>query len=119
MTTQNIASDFVALLKEGKDHEAAARYNADDIVSYEAMDGPMAEMRGKEALRQKGEWWVTSHEVHSAAVEGPYVNGDSFCVRFTYDFTRKETGERLKMDEIGVYQVKGGKIASERFFYAT
>ena len=117
MTTQELASDFAALLKEGRDHEAAAKYNADDIVSYEALDGPMAEMRGKDALRQKGEWWVTNHEIHGATVEGPYVNGDRFCMRFAYDFTRKETGERLKMDEIGVYEVKGGKIVSERFFY--
>ncbi len=118
MTTRELAADFVALLKQGRDHDAAAKYNAADIVSYEAMDGPMAEMRGSEALQQKAQWWTGNHEVHSAEVTGPYVNGDSFCVRFVYDFTRKETGERLTMDEIGVYVVKDGKIASERFFYA-
>lgn len=56
MTTDQIAKDFVALLKEGKHHEAANRFNADDIVSYENMPGPMAVCRGKEAVRQKGEW---------------------------------------------------------------
>jgi ketosteroid isomerase-like protein len=117
MTTQELADDFVALLKQGRDHDAAKKYNAADIVSYEPMDGPMAEMRGNEALSKKAEWWVTSHEVHGAEIEGPYVHGDTFAVRFAYDFTRKETGERLKMDEVGLYEVKDGKVVSERFFY--
>ena len=117
MTTQELANDFVAMLKDRRDHEAGEKYNADDIVSYEAMDGPMAEMRGKDALRQKGEWWVANHEVHDGKVEGPYVNGDQFAVRFTYDVTVKETGKRMQMDEVGLYTVKDGKIVSERFLY--
>jgi ketosteroid isomerase-like protein len=33
------------------------------------------------------------------------------------DLTVKESGERITMDEIGLYTVKDGKIAEERFFY--
>ena len=33
------------------------------------------------------------------------------------DMTVKETGARMKMDEVGVYTVKDGKIVEERFFY--
>jgi ketosteroid isomerase-like protein len=33
------------------------------------------------------------------------------------DITRKETGERVKMDEVGLYTVKTGKIVEERFYY--
>jgi ketosteroid isomerase-like protein len=50
-------------------------------------------------------------------VEGPYVNGDEFVVRFTMDVTPKATGKRMKMDEVGVYSVKNGKIVAERFCY--
>jgi ketosteroid isomerase-like protein len=117
MGTQDVASSFTALLKEGKHDEAAARYNADDIVSYENMDGPMQVCRGKDAVKQKGDWWVSSHDVHEMSSEGPYVNGDQFAVRFYVDATVKETGERRKMHEVGVYTVKDGKIAEERFFY--
>jgi ketosteroid isomerase-like protein len=117
MTTAEIAKDFTELLKQG-DHEGAGeKYNADDIVSYEAMEGPMAVCNGKQAVKQKGQWWMENHEVHGGSVEGPYVNGDQFAVRFKFDITPKATGERVTMDEVGLYTVKNGKIAEERFYY--
>ena len=36
---------------------------------------------------------------------------------FKIDVTRKQTGERVKMDEVGLYTVRSGKIVEERFFY--
>lgn len=117
MTTQEIANDLVALCKAGKFDEAGEKYWADDVVSLEAMEGDMARMQGKDAVRGKGEWWSSAHEIHSSEVEGPYVNGDQFVVRFKMDLTQKESGQRMAMDEVGVYTVKDGKIAEERFFY--
>lgn len=117
MTTVEIAKDFTELLKQGDHERAGAKYNADDIVSYEAMEGPMAVCNGKEAVKQKGQWWQENHEVHGSSVEGPYVNGDQFAVRFTFDITPKATGERVTMDEVGLYTVKNRKIAEERFYY--
>ena len=117
MTITDIAKDFTEMLQQGDHLGAGEKYNADDIVSLEAMEGPMAIARGKEALRQKGEWWQANHEVHGGSVEGPYVNGDQFAVRFKFDITPKATGERVTMDEVGVYTVKNGKITEERFYY--
>ncbi|RDJ27346.1 nuclear transport factor 2 family protein [Bosea caraganae] len=117
MKTQDIARDFVALLKEGRHDEAAAAHNAENIASYENMDGPMAVCHGKEAVKKKSEWWVGAHEVHEMKTEGPYLNGDQFAVSFYVDVTVKETGERRKMTEIGLYTVDHGKIVEERFFY--
>jgi len=116
MTSAELANHFTDLLKRG-DHEGAARYNADDILSYESMQGPMAVCEGAEAVKRKSDWWRENHEVHGEVVEGPYVNGDQFAVLFKMDVTRRATGERVSMDEVGVYTVKGGKIAQERFFY--
>lgn len=117
MTTAELARDFTELLKRGDHEGAASKYNGDDIVSYEAMEGPMAVCEGKEAVRQKGEWWSENHEVHGGSVEGPYVNGDQFAVRITMDITAKATGERMTMDEICLYTVRDGKIVEERFYY--
>ena len=117
MTISELAKDFTELLKRGDDEGAAKKYNADDIVSYEAADGPMAVCRGQEAVKQKGDWWRENHDVHGVSVEGPYVNGDQFAVRFKMDVTPKATGERITLDEVGIYTVKGGKITEERFFY--
>jgi SnoaL-like domain len=117
MTTTELAKDFTELLKQGNDEGAAEKYNADDIVSHEAMEGPMAVCQGKDAVRQKGEWWRQNHELHGASVEGPFVNGNQFAVRLKYDVTPKATGEPVTMDEVGLYTVKDGKIIEERFFY--
>ena len=116
MSTHDIAHDLVALCKEGKFDESGEKYWADDVVSVEAMgDNPVS--HGKDAARAKGEWWANNHEVHSVGVEGPYVNGDQFTVRFTMDVTMKGNGQRMTMDEHALYTIKDGRIAEERFFY--
>ncbi len=56
MDTQAIANDFVTMCKTGQSAEAGEKYWADDVVSIEAMDGPMREARGKPAVRGKGDW---------------------------------------------------------------
>jgi ketosteroid isomerase-like protein len=117
MTIAELARDFTELLKRGDDEAAAGKYNADDVVSLEAMDGPMAVCRGKEAVKRKGEWWRQNHELHSASIDGPFVNGDQFAIRLKYDVTPKETGKRVSMEEVGLFTVKDGKITEERFYY--
>ena len=116
MNTRELANDLAALCKQGKFAEAGEKYWADNVLSVEPM-GDNAELRGKAAVRGKGEWWANNHEVHSAVVEGPYVHGDQFVVRFKMDMTIKASGERRSMDEVGVYTVRNGKIVEERFFY--
>ncbi len=117
MTTAELAAAFTAMLKAGDHHGAAARFNAPDIVSIEAMEGPMARIEGTEALKAKWDWWYGAHEVHATTTEGPFVNGDSFIVIFDMDFTPKATGVRAQSRETALYTVKNGKIIEERFFY--
>ena len=117
MTVKDIADDIAAMLRAGRTDVAGEKYWADDVLSVEAAPGDMAQISGKDAARGKGEWWSNAHEVHASEVEGPYVNGDQFVVRFKMDLTQKETGNRIQMDEVGVYTIKNGKIAEERFFY--
>lgn len=116
MTTQELAQAFTELLKQGKGDEAGKTYWSDDIVSMEAMEGDMAVLKGRKAVEGKGAWWFANHEVHAMSAEGPYVHGDQFAVRFSMDLTPKG-GQRIKMDEVGLYTVKGGKIVEERFFF--
>ncbi|MGL4728279.1 MAG: SnoaL-like domain-containing protein [Bosea sp. (in: a-proteobacteria)] len=117
MTTAELAAAFTAMLKTGEHEAAAAKFNASDIVSIEAMDGPMARVQGTAAVKAKSDWWYGAHEIHSASAEGPYVNGEQFSVIFNMDITARESGQRMQMQEVGLYTVKDGKIAEERFFY--
>ena len=119
MSTQDIAADFTALCAAGKFEEAGEKYWSNDVVSIEAMPGDMAQVRGIDGVRGKGEWWSNAHEVHDSKVEGPYVNGDQFAVRFVMDITNKESGQRMTMDEVGLYTVKDGKVVEERFLYGS
>lgn len=116
-TTQDVANDLVAMWKSGRFDESGEKYWADDVVSYENMPGQqMAEIRGKDGVRGKGEWWGANHELHGVEVEGPYLHGDQFTVHFKMDVTPKD-GARMTMDEIGLYTIRDGKIAEERFYY--
>jgi len=117
MNTQEIAQDLVTLCRAGRFEEAGEKHWADDVVSVEAM-GENAESRGKAAVRAKGEWWNNTFEVNESKVEGPYVNGDAFIVRFSMTTTNRQSGEKASMDETALYRVKNGKIAEERFFQA-
>lgn len=117
MDTTAIAKDFVALCAKGEFDAAGEKYWASDCVSIEAMPGDMQTMTGKAALKEKGAWWYANNTVHGVKVEGPYVNGDQFVVRFTMDVTPKG-GARMTMDEVGIYTLKNGKIIEERFAYA-
>lgn len=116
MSIREIADDVVALAKAGDLDGIGAKYWADDVVSIEAMDGPMGRIEGKANVYAKGEWWYSAHEVHSVETTGPWVNGDQFSVRWVMDVTQKESDNRIQMDEIALFTVKDGKIVEERFF---
>ena len=113
---REIAADMVAMTKAG-DFHIGEKYWADDVVSIEAMGGPMARVEGKDAAMGKSAWWYGAHEVHATTTDGPYINGNQIAIRWTMDITNKESGVRMAMDEVALYTIKDGKIAEERFFY--
>ena len=119
MSTMEIAQKMVDLCRQGKNMEALETLFSDDVVSVEAaaMPGMDREAKGLAAVKAKGEWWVENHEVHSASVTGPWPHDDRFIVGFEYDVTNKPSGQRMQMNETGLYTVSNGKIVREEFFY--
>jgi hypothetical protein len=114
--TLQIAKALVAGWRTGKLLETGQHYWADSVVSIEPFEGDMARLEGKSALAEKGRWWLSAHEVHSFEVGEPFVNGDSFIVRFVFDVTVRETGRRSTLDEWALYVIKDDQIIEERFF---
>lgn len=114
MSIEQMAKDFTQAVAEDRMDDAKA-YWADDIVSLEPQEGEMARCEGREALEQKHAWWNDNAEVHSSNADGPYVHGDQFAVNYEMDVTMN--GERSQMKEVGLYTVRDGKIAEERFMY--
>lgn len=121
MDINAIANDFTNLCKAGKFEEAGEAHWSPDIVSIEPFGGDSGDpaARGIDAVRAKGEWWYANHEVHNVDTAGPFMHGDQFTLQFHMDLTVKASGDRMSMDEIGLYTVKDGKIVEERFFYST
>jgi len=116
MSTADVAAKFSEALKAGNFQEAETFWS-EDVVSLEAHDGPMREARGRAAVHAKGEQWIANHDVHNFEAFGPYVNGDQFALRFRGEIVSKATGERMQMDEVGLYTVRDDRIVEERFFY--
>lgn len=119
VSTQEVADKLVKLCSEGKFDEATNSLYSPDIVSIEAgaPPGQSPESKGIDAVKAKGEWWVSNHEVHSVKVEGPLVAGSHFTVTFKMDVTFKPQSRRFQLEEIAVYKVQDGKIVREQFFY--
>ena len=115
-----LGNELVSLCQQGKNVEAIQSLYADNIVSVEAAEGEGFPRRieGKEAVLGKTKWWLENNEIHSAEVQGPFPHGDDrFAVIFHMDVTSKPTGQRIKMNEIGVYEVADGKVVKEEFYY--
>jgi hypothetical protein len=115
MNTQDLAKAFTDMCAKGELDAAGKKFWSDDIVSREPMSGDMAELKGRKSVERKSQWWNENHEVHGLKVEGPYVHGDQFVVRFTSDVTPKGQ-KRMHLDEVGLYTVRNGKIVEESFF---
>jgi ketosteroid isomerase-like protein len=115
MNTQELAKAFTDMCAKGELEAAGKKFWSDDIVSREPMTGDMAELKGRKAVEGKTQWWKANHEVHDLKVEGPYVHGDQFVVRFKSDVTPKGQ-KRIHLDEVGLYTVRNGRIVEESFF---
>ena len=119
MDVQAIAHDFVAMSKAGDSGGIGEKYWAEDVVSIESMDGPMARIQGIAAARAKSEWWDANHDVTKLETFGPYVNGDQIAIRWVMDVTMKDSGQTMHMEEVALYTIRDGQIAEEKFFPLT
>ena len=112
-TLKSVAATLVDLCRRGENRQAIERLYHDDIVSVEACGDDNAamprEMSGRDAILEKNRWWLENHEVHAG--------DDRFAVVFDFDVTHKPSGERMRLEEVGVYEVSDGKIVREAFYY--
>jgi len=121
MNAYEVGKKLVELCNQNKNMEAMETLYAPDIVSVEAIELPWGprEARGYQAVVDKSKGWYESHTIHSQVAEGPWPHGDRFIVRFKYDVTNKPSGQRMQLDEMGLFTVENGKVVREEFFYPT
>ena len=123
MSAVEIGQKLVELCNAGKAEEAVESLYSEKIVSIEGQgsDEMPARMEGIEAIRGKAKWWYENHDIHSTKAEGPFCGhrDDQFVVRFEMDVTNKPSGQRIQMNEVGIYTVENDKVIQEEFLYLT
>ena len=117
-TTKEVADRLSQLFKEYKWKEAQEELFSKDAVSVEpAHSQGLQTVEGLENIMKKGDQFNDMvEEMHGGWVGEPIVGGNYIAVAMGMDVTMKGAG-RMQMEEICVYEVKGGKIVKEQFFY--
>jgi hypothetical protein len=121
MTTQEAAARYYELASERKFIEIQDTLFHEDVVCQEpekaASMGMPIFTNGREAVKGKGIARRAAIEtMHVYNVGEPIVAGDFFSVVLKQEVTFKGK-PRMALEEIGVFQVKDGKIVKEQFFY--
>ena len=120
MNLEAIANRLVELCRKGKFEQAQEELYASDAASIEPEGlppGALGNAEGLPAIIKKGRQFQAAVEVvHGASVSEPVVAGSWFTVVWMLDVTYKGRA-RTKLEEIGVYKVRDGKIVREQFFY--
>src|ERR1700744_1157733 len=101
MSVRTVAQKFVELCRQGKNFDVMRTMYSPDIVSVE---GDGKETVGQGPVIKKSEVWGANNPVSREVVKGPYFSGpNQFAVAFTFDITRKATGKKETIEEVGVY----------------
>jgi hypothetical protein len=116
MSLHSTGAKFVEMCNNLKNFDIMRTMYAPDIVSVE---GDGKETKGQQPVIHKSEVWQANNNIHSEKVRGPFFNGpNQFAVHYTFEITRKDTGRRETIEEVGVYTVnKDDKITREQFYY--
>ena len=79
--------------------------------------GERVELRGLPDIMANAERLTADLEIHAVTADGPFVGGDRFAVRFTFDQTHRPTGRRTEATKLSLYTVAGGAIVREEVSY--
>ena len=118
LTTQEVAARFHELAQQEKWFEIQDEFFSENVRSMDPPNSPyFGYAEGKGAVRKKGEDFTGRIEaVHGLSTTAPLVTGNHFAVGRETDITVKPHG-RIQIKEIMMYEVRGGQIVLEQFFY--
>jgi uncharacterized protein YbjT (DUF2867 family)/ketosteroid isomerase-like protein len=114
----DVSERYVAAFRAGR-MDQALRWAAPDLVRVAPLehDGKHVELRGLADITANAERLDRDREIHAVHVDGPYLAGDRFAVRFSFDETHTPTGQRGSTTKMSLYTVAAGVITREEVFY--
>lgn len=113
LDVHSVASTYVAMCRAGDFSGAIDHFFPDDHVRVE--DG--REVVGNGAVHERSQDFGAEVDIHSVDIQGPYVGGDRFAVRFSLDTTARATGTRHRTTKLSLYTVDNGRITREEVYY--
>ncbi len=115
--TEAVANRLVALCREGRMIEAQTELMSPDCEQIEPDRAVEPSVTGLAAILAKEARFTAALEsMHAITISEPLVAGKFFTIRLQFDLTIKGR-KRMILDELGVYEVRNGKIVREQFFY--
>jgi uncharacterized protein YbjT (DUF2867 family) len=113
-----VGERYVAAFRAGRPDQAM-RWAAPDVVRVAPLenDGKHVELRGLAEITANAERLNQDVTIHAVDVDGPYVHGDRFAVRFSFDETHEPTGQRFVKTKTSLYTVADGMIIREEVSY--
>ncbi len=118
MTNQEIANRLFELCSQSKFAEAMDElFSADATSTEKNREHNWETLTGIDALKAKGEQFRSMmEEYHGGHTGEPKLYGNYIFMEIGLDATMKGMG-RMNMLEMAEYEIKDGKIISEKFFY--
>ena len=117
MKTIEIANRLVELCRNGDYQTCYEELFSPDVESFEPESSDTPYSKGLTKIGEKGKVWAEHmQEFHDSKVSDPIAAGNFFSCTIMADYTLKG-GQRIKMEEVCVYEVKDGKIIKEIFYY--
>ncbi|WP_318783753.1 nuclear transport factor 2 family protein [Plantactinospora soyae] len=108
----------MSLIRKGR-FDLVGQLMAPDVLRVAPMEtgGAPVELRGMTSIMDNSRRLTADTEIHRVEVDGPYLRGDRFAVRFTFDETHLPTGVRGTTSKMSLYTVSGGLIGREEVYY--
>lgn len=118
MTTKEVATRYYELAQKGSNEEIIKELYSEKIVSVEpenASNVPL-KVEGTEEYKEKEKiFFQMVEQFHGGFCKEPCISTFHFSCAMGMDVTIK--GVRKVKEEIGVFEVRDGKIVREQFFY--
>lgn len=116
-TTSDVAHQLMTLCRAGEFIKAQTELMASDCKQVEPDHATAPSVSGLPAILEKEKGFQSAIiEMHRITISEPVIAGNFFSISMYFDMTLRGRG-RVQLNELGVYEVRKGKIVREQFFY--
>ena len=118
LSVEEVARRYVEAFRAGRMDRALTLTDPGLVrIAPAETGGERMELRGLPHIMANAERLTADLEIHAVTADGPFVGGDRFAVRFTFDQTHRPTGRRTEATKLSLYTVAGGTIVREEVSY--